>query len=374
MGSSLARGGEGAISRLEERDDLCVKLYRKPPGAQQWQKLKLLRNQTPGLAKVAALPMSLAYADVERTTLVGVFFPFVHGRAIFELYGARARLEHFPRADFRFLIKVAHNLAGAFEQLHQAGLIIGDVNEQNIRVLPDASVCLIDCDSFQIADPHHVYPSNVGTPLWTPPELQGKDLTGIERTANHDCFGLAQLIFLLLFVGRHPFAGVPRTGSPLAPEEAIRTYAFAFAPECLGGPLQPPPGCPPLATLPPELQHGFFRAFREGSAQPGARPMAAEWKTYLHRLLAGLVVCLQHPHHVFWQGIQACPWCGIIRGTGVDPFHYRRDRQGSGAPCNDTWHRLVGAIGGWVARCTMNAAPTPTPARRSAGHCATSKR
>jgi len=317
---AFAQGGQGAISQLKERDDLCVKLYHQPPDAQQIQKLKLLQNHTTVLTGIAALPVSLAYADAERKKLIGVFFPLIHGRAIFELYGVRSRLEYFPDADFRFLIHTADNLANAFERLHQAGIIIGDVNEQNIRVLPDASINLIDCDSFQIADQKQTYPSNVGTPLWTPPELQGMDLTGVVRTANHDCFGLAQLIFLLLFAGRHPFAGIPRHGPPLSPEEAIRKYAFAFAPEFLGVPLRPPAGCPPLVSLPPEIQYIFLRAFQEGSAQPGARPTATEWKICLKRLLQSLTICRQHPHHVYWQGAANCPWCAIIRETGINLF------------------------------------------------------
>lgn len=54
-----------------------------------------------------------------------------------------------------------------------------------------------------------VFHCDVGVPLWTPPELQGRDFRGLTRTKNHDRFGLAVLMFQLLFMGRHPFAGVP---------------------------------------------------------------------------------------------------------------------------------------------------------------------
>ena len=320
VGQVFAHGGEGVISQLEDNDQLCVKLYRGPLMTQQKEKFALLRARALVLAPVAALPVSLAYATSERKVATGVFLPFVHGRAIFELYGSRSRLEHFPRADFRFLVHAAHQLAVVFERLHQAGVIVGDVNEQNIRILPDATVRLVDCDSFQLTDQDRIYPSNVGSLLWTPPELQGRDLTAVARTPNHDGFGLAQLIFLLLFVGRHPFAGIPRDGQQLLPEEAIRIRAFAFAPECLGSPLRPPPGCLSLAALPAEIQHAFLRAFRNGSDESDARPTATEWKTHLDRLLHNLTVCPQHSRHVYWQGISNCPWCGIIRETGVDLF------------------------------------------------------
>ena len=320
VGQPWAHGGEGAISCLEESDGLCLKTFHKPPDAIQEQRLRLLCAKAAGLADVAALPRSLAYTDARREAIVGIILPLVRGRSVFELYNTRTRLTSFPKANFRFFVETAGHLAGAFAKLHNNDIVIGDVNERNIEVLPDATVRLIDCDSFQIAEQGCVFTSNMGTPLWTPPELQGLDLTGRQRTPNHDLFGLAQLIFLLLFAGRHPFAGVPRGSLALSPEDAIRACAFAFAPQCLGLPLAPPPGCPPLTALPPEMQHNFLRAFLKGSELPGARPTAVEWQAQLARLCANLTVCTHQPNHLYWRGINPCPWCGIIRDTGVNVF------------------------------------------------------
>ena len=71
----------------------------------------------------------------------------------------------------------------------------------------NALVVLIDCDSFQVNTNGRCYPCEVGVPLYTPPELQKKSFRELIRTRNHDRFGLAILIFQLLFVGRHPYAG-----------------------------------------------------------------------------------------------------------------------------------------------------------------------
>ena len=320
VGQPWAHGGEGVVSCLEESDGLCIKTFLNPPDRAQEQRLRLLCTKAAGLTNVAALPRSLAYADATRTKVIGIIMPLVRGRSVFELYNTHTRLTSFPKANFRFFVETANNLASAFAKLHKNDIVIGDVNERNIEILPDATVRLIDCDSFQIADHDHVFTSNVGTPLWIPPELQGKDLTGIQRTPNHDRFGLAQLIFLLLFAGRHPFAGVPRGAISLSPEEAIRLYAFAFAPECLDLPLAPPPACPSLTALPPGIQHSFLRAFTKGSELPGARPTADEWQAQLTQLCANLTVCTQQPNHLFWNGINFCPWCGIIRETGINVF------------------------------------------------------
>src|SRR5205814_7863741 len=67
---------------------------------------------------------------------------------------------------------------------------------------------LIDCDSFEITDGKTVFPCMVGVPTYTPPELQGQSFQGVRRTKQHDAFGLAVLIFHMLFLGRHPFAGI----------------------------------------------------------------------------------------------------------------------------------------------------------------------
>jgi DNA-binding helix-hairpin-helix protein with protein kinase domain len=68
-----------------------------------------------------------------------------------------------------------------------------------------ATAALIDCDSFQITDGAHVFRCPVEVPEFTPPELQGSAFDSQTRTAQHDAFGLAVLIFYLLFLGRHPF-------------------------------------------------------------------------------------------------------------------------------------------------------------------------
>jgi DNA-binding helix-hairpin-helix protein with protein kinase domain len=271
------------------------------------------------LKKVAALPVSLAFSDQQQNHVTGIFLPFIGGQEIYELYGTRSRLQYFPTAKFNFLIRAAYNLAVAFCELHKAGIIVGDVNEQNIKVLPDATVRFIDCDSFQVTIESKVYTSDVGTPMWTPPELHGITLTGYSRSVNHDLFGLAQLVFLLLFTGRHPFSGRPRSNRQLQPDEAISEYAFAFAPENLGSPLLPPPGCATLSSLPEEIQFLFFRAFLRGSEKPDGRPSAMEWATHLDYLSKNLGSCA-HSNHVFWLGTSSCPWCAVVLETGVDMF------------------------------------------------------
>lgn len=320
LSEPLARGGQGVVWRLAGHDNHLVKIYHSPLSRKETDKQRVLRNNCHILRNVAALPVSLAFDDALLLRNVGVFIPFIGGVEIFELYGTRSRLKHFPNATFQFLVFAAYNLAAAFEELHSHGIVVGDVNEQNIKVLPDATVRFIDTDSFQIRNGENLYTSDVGTPLWTPPELHGRNLTGLERTTNHDLFGLAQLIFLLLFAGRHPFSGVPKTQNQFLPEEAIQQHAFAFAPPEMGMPVGPPPGAPRLEMLPVEIREAFSRAFLKDSVLPNARPTANRWRQLLDRLRKTLVVCAQKPSHIYWGKADSCPWCGIHEEAGVDIF------------------------------------------------------
>jgi DNA-binding helix-hairpin-helix protein with protein kinase domain len=325
LGAQLASGGQGVLYRLQDTEALCLKVYHQRPNPLQMQRLKLLRSREAALAKVAALPKSIAFGEVGAASAIGVFLPFIRGHEIHELYGTRARLHHFPNVNFKFLVHVAYNLAVAFEELHRQGVVVGDVSEQNIKVLPDATVRLLDCEGFQITDGDKVFTSDVGTPLWTPPELQGKCLANLQRTTNHDLFGLAQLVFLLFFAGRHPFAGMPRGQRQLAPEAAICEYAFAFAPAEFNMPLSPPPGCPSFESFPPDMRELFLRAFIEGSQHPHARPTAGEWKSCLEKFLNDLGPCPKHESHLFWHKAPSCPWCEVMKEVGVDCFPSRRD-------------------------------------------------
>jgi DNA-binding helix-hairpin-helix protein with protein kinase domain len=320
LGEQLAQGGQGVVWRLVGNSNKLVKIYHRQPSKKERGKHQLLRGKSEKIGDVAALPVSLAFEDVSLSKHIGIFMPFVGGTEVFELYGTRSRLQHFPKANFKFLVRVAYNLAVAFEELHAQGVVVGDVNERNIKVLPDATVRFIDTDSFQIRNGAELYTTDVGSPLWTAPELHGRDLTGVERTVNHDMFGLAQLIFLILFAGRHPFSGVPKTKQHLTPEDAIKLHAFAFAPPEVGVPVGPPPGSPSLDMLPTEMRGAFLQSFLKNSVLPNARPTADRWRHFLDDLSSQLVVCANNPSHLYWTRASCCPWCAIAREAGVDIF------------------------------------------------------
>ncbi|MGE3424782.1 MAG: hypothetical protein AB7N24_22255 [Dehalococcoidia bacterium] len=275
---------------------------------------------SPALLSIAAWPIDLL--TDKRGAVRGFVMPRVVARRdIHELYSPKSRAEAFPEADFRFLAHVGANIARAFAVVHEQGHVLGDVNHSNLLVGPDATVMLIDCDSFQIGTGAHVFTSDVGVPLFTAPELHGRAFRGLVRTPNHDRFGLAVLLFHLLYMGRHPFAGRYFGPGDMPIEKAIAEYRFAYGPDRAALRMEQPPGTLPLEAMGAAIAANFTRAF--GAASNGQRPDAKSWITALETLKADLRACSAATWHQYPGELGSCPWCAIEAQIPVRLFGQR---------------------------------------------------
>lgn len=246
-------------------------------------------------------------------------------RSIYDLYNPRQRRQYFPNADWRFLIHVAANAADAIAELHQAGIVVGDLNHGNILVHEsEGTARVIDCDSVQIEFNGFKYFCGVGTPAYLPPELHKEDLNNTWRSVNHDNFSLAILIFQLLMFGRHPFAGqFVGSGPPVEElEEAMRRFLFAYGSSAQNIGMRRPPGTLDPAALTPRVLALFEKAFSQKSLG-GGRPAASEWASALRALRDELVVCREYRRHHRPRSIPQCPFCVIERSFGVVFFPAR---------------------------------------------------
>src|SRR5258708_662552 len=173
--------------------------------------------------------------------------PLVGGhKPIERLYSPTSRKTDFPKATFAFLVRVALNIARATAKVNATGCVIGDINHSGVLVSDDATVTLIDCDSFQVSSNGKLFHCKVGVSEFTPPELQGKRLEQIVRTANQDSFGLAVLLSSFLFTGPHSFAG-KSLGKDNMPVESAITQARRPCPAILVETgMEPPPNVPLL--------------------------------------------------------------------------------------------------------------------------------
>lgn len=312
----LGRGGEGVVYETDSPKRVA-KLYLHPLDHQKADKLQAMASlASDSILRIAAWPLEVL-RDERTGQVQGFLMPRITShKPVHLLYGVHSRRNEFPAATWQHLAHAAMNAAAAFEELHGHGHVIGDVNENNVLVSPqDYRVSLIDCDSFQVTSRGRVFRCEVGVPLFTPPELQGKPLKDVERTLNHDRFGLAVLLFQLLFLGRHPFFGRFSGHGEMPPEKAIREWRFAFGRGAAGFQMQPPPFSLPLAFLPTSLAEAFEQAF----ARNAQRPTAEAWRTGLKSLLASVATCPRDSSHKYPTSQGRCPWCAF-EAQGVSFF------------------------------------------------------
>ena len=301
----FATGGEGAIFDVIGHPDLVAKLYSKPQSNERCDKLRAMAKLcNPDLLKIAAWPIS-TLSNGTSAAVEGILMPRIADhKEIHHLYSVAQRKKDFPEADWGFLLHTARNCAIAFESVHGQGHIVGDVNQKNVMVSKKGIVALVDCDSFQVKEGNRIFRCGVGVPEYTPPELHGKKFTDLDRDANHDLFGLAVMVFHLLMMGRHPFAGVPQINIDIPIEKAIQDGLYAYTRN--PSKLKPPPHVPPLAMLDVPTRELFERAF--GSRQ---RPTATEWRGVLDASMKGLQRCKNDPNHAY-PTAGSCPWCQLI--------------------------------------------------------------
>jgi DNA-binding helix-hairpin-helix protein with protein kinase domain len=302
----FAVGGEGAVFDVVGRPDLVAKLYRKPQSKERCDKLRAMaRLCSPALLKFAAWPTA-TLSNGDPAAVDGIMMPrIVDHREIHHLYSVAQRKKDFPEADWGFLLHTARNCAISFEAVHQHRHVVGDVNQKNVMVSKKGIVALVDCDSFQVAEGSRIFRCPVGVPEYTPPELQGKKFESLDRSSNHDAFGLAVLVFHLLMMGRHPFSGVPLVHADIPIEKAIQGGLYAYARNPTK--LKPPPHVPPVTMLDAGTLDLFERAF--GSTR---RPTATEWRSALDAAMKQLERCKIDPKHSYLTAAGKCPWCQLI--------------------------------------------------------------
>jgi DNA-binding helix-hairpin-helix protein with protein kinase domain len=315
LGSQIGRGGEGNVYLLDGDPTTAIKIYTLRELGDRAQKVRAMISA--GLANKEPL---IAFPHGEVRDESGLFLGFamraVPGcKPVHEVFTPGSRKTHFPQADYRFLVRVASNLARAVACVHRCNCVIGDINQLGILVSSKAVVSLIDADSFQIRDQGTLLFCKVGFPDYTPPELQHRSLDSIERTTNHDAFGLAVIIFQLLFMGRHPFVGRPRSGETPPMPDRIARLQYPYTDKRDVG-MDQPPGTPSIMEFYEPLANAFDQAFLTS----GSRPTALDWLQVLDRLEADLIKCsYNNLHHIPRQAAE-CPWCELERQTGAAVF------------------------------------------------------
>ncbi|WP_171007620.1 hypothetical protein [Sphingomonas sp. 3P27F8] len=310
LADRIGRGGEGEIYAVADGSGRAVKVYLKPDAAREIKVRAIIVRNLGDACSNVTFPLEIVrYPDGR---FAGFTMQQVAGhQPIHELITTASRRKHFPKADYRFLVHVALNVAQIVASAHAAGVVIGDINGSGFLVSQRGTVTLIDADSLQVGA--HRCP--VGMAEYTSPELQGVAFGTVDRTTDQDAFGLAVILFQILALGRHPFAGVVR-GRPVQIDQAITKGQFAYSLLRTVG-ATPPPGALRLDDLPRAIRLLFERAFA-GRGYP--RPTAADWVEALGALAKSLTPCSNRSDHHVAVERGSCPWCPIERETGRPIF------------------------------------------------------
>lgn len=308
-------GGEGAVFAVRDFPGLVAKIFHAPLTSEGEAKLRAqIKLASTALDQISAWPRDLL---LDGGKVVGLLMPRIHGVPVHMIYRPADRLRSHPSLGWDGLVKLAANIAYAFDVLHQGAVVMGDVNESNIMVTKDGLVLLIDCDSYQVpAVGGGVHLCRVGTPMWMPPELHGCNLSTTRRVLNHDLFGLALMLFHVLFMGRHPFAAVPKDVNShfadMALEEVMKAKIYAYK---RGG--RPDFTIPPAAVH-PRIAGDHIESLFERAFLADVRPAASEWQQALRALK--FQKCAHG--HTFFVSASECPWCCVAKQYGLNATYF----------------------------------------------------
>ena len=199
-------------------------------------------------------------------------------------------------------VRIASNLALGFRAVHNAGYVIGDINQSNAEANRQNDVALMDCDSYGFTDPvtGRTFTDNMAQDGYQAPEFQGNFV----RTDEQDRFGLGVLIFLLL-TGSHPYR-VTGQHAVDYPTLTQRVRAWLFPPASGGSVTATDQYNEAWDALTDKQKELFIRCF--GKAHQGQlRPTPEEWLEALQEMPAVPASQQQQPQPQSGAGPQPQP-------------------------------------------------------------------
>lgn len=333
LGKSIARGGEGEIFLVKNRQDIVIKRYLIPQSFNSInsqteflkefklleEKLLFMRDNPPdnSVFNDLAWPIDVLYSNE------GTFFGFVMpkldaNKELASLYSYNP--DNSPLLTYQHKITVAINLCIVIAAVHKAGYVFGDFNPLNIGVnLNDGHVGFFDTDSYHIYNKSKdiTYRCKVCLSGYVAPELLNH-LRGLSYqaaplptfTQETDRFALAIHIFKLLMNGFTPYNGIKATdslstASPGLNDEAVKNDNYCFKP----GNVPMSVATPDINKFPEAIKKMFDLAFIDGRVNPNKRPTADDWINVLSDYFDNLKQCPKNHSHYYYKNNSTCPYC-----------------------------------------------------------------
>ena len=198
LASVLGEGGEGAV--YATNTPYVAKVYK--PEKTTSHKLEKIQAMARAGVKFPGISLLLVPLYNSRNEFVGYLMQKADGVKIRTLYQKPLLLKKFPHWSKRDLVELCVTILEKIECLHRMGIVLGDINPDNILVKTPTEVYFVDCDSYQVAG----YLCPVGTIPFTPPELQNRGhYDRYLRTVGNENFAVAVLLFSLMITGQMPY-------------------------------------------------------------------------------------------------------------------------------------------------------------------------
>lgn len=199
LGAQIASGGEGHVFKTNSPTYVAKVYMPEKTTSHKLTKIQAMISKGidyPGIC----VPKALLHNSKDE--FVGYLMKKAEGEKVRSLYMKPLFLKKFPSWKKRDLVELCITILKKIGYLHKNGIILGDINPDNILVKTPKDVFFVDCDSYQVDG----IPCPVGTIPFTPPELQNKGhYNSYLRTVGNENFAVAVLLFSLMVTGQMPY-------------------------------------------------------------------------------------------------------------------------------------------------------------------------
>ena len=293
-------GGEGTVYELPMNSNFLVKIY-KDETLRDTRKMAELRKRIIDMvnlvncANMPFLAWPLMPAMNARKEIIGFVMRKCSGNSFLTLRGPRFIKQRFRGWTRRQLALTALDYVKKVRMLVANNVLINDFNPANFLVNDKCEVAFIDCDSYQIPSRNGgvnitrtYFPSHVAPEL-----LSDKRLLDAPRNIHHVEFGAALTVFNILMCGMHPYNYCDPTHKSACgtPDENLKKGRCPLGKG--SGCKLPQGGWYNLwSWLNYRLKDTFIRMFKDGHADPAARPNLEE----LQKSIEEFLFCMDKEH------------------------------------------------------------------------------
>jgi DNA-binding helix-hairpin-helix protein with protein kinase domain len=320
----ISKSGEGIIYKTSKAGFFAKIYYNHTITQEKIDKLQVMVKNPPADPTRSQDHVSIAWPKCllqdNYGKSLGFLMPAIgNGQTLINVYNPTSRTQNASDFNWYYLHTTAMNIASIVQAIHTNNYVVGDLKPENMLVTRDARVSIIDTDSFQIVDTRtgKIYRSPVASPEYTPKEMLDKHAEKVDRSEYQDRFGLAVIIWNLLF-GDHPFTGKwSGNGNQPNIDQRIKHGYWMYG---SSSKVHPGPLSIPLMIIHPQLQKLFRKCFNDGHNKPSARPSAADWNKALEVAIQELTQCSVASGHYYAKSYGKCYWCEKKRQLGYDIF------------------------------------------------------